>query len=104
MDPDASSHPFETPWESGVATEEVAAGPDEAVEGVAAEAEGEAIEAIDATEGEAEVVVAEGEGIAEGAEELEPVAAEARVVMPRSSGAGSWLRWPNSSGGNDSNR
>ncbi len=108
MDPDASSHPFETPWESGVAAEEVAAGSDEAVEGVAAEAEGEAIEAateaVAAAEGEAEVAVAEGEGIAEGAEELEPVAAEARVVMPRSSGAGSWLRWPNSSGGNDSNR
>ena len=30
-------------------------------------------------------------------EELVAVAAEARVVMPKSSGAGSWLRWPNSS-------
>ena len=27
-----------------------------------------------------------------------PVLAEARVVMPRAGGAGSWLRWPNSSG------
>jgi hypothetical protein len=37
----------------------------------------------------------------------EPVAAlaEARVVMPRASGAGSWLRWPNSSSDhNDSNQ
>lgn len=30
-------------------------------------------------------------------EELVAIAAEARVVMPKSSGAGSWLRWPNSS-------
>ena len=35
---------------------------------------------------------------AEGSPEPEPVAAgaEARVVMPRSTGTGSWLRWPNS--------
>jgi hypothetical protein len=33
----------------------------------------------------------------EGSETPEPVVAEARVVMPRSSGAGSWLRWPSSS-------
>ena len=37
-----------------------------------------------------------GEG-SEGSEAPEPVVAEARVVMPRSSGAGSWLRWPSSS-------
>jgi hypothetical protein len=40
-------------------------------------------------------------------ESQEPVGAlaEARVVMPRASGAGSWLRWPNSSSDhNDSNQ
>ena len=44
MDPDASAHPFETPWESGVAVEEVAEGGDEAV---AAEAEGVEAEAVE---------------------------------------------------------
>jgi hypothetical protein len=33
----------------------------------------------------------------DGLEEPVPVVAEARVVMPRSTGAGSWLRWPNNS-------
>ncbi len=34
---------------------------------------------------------------AEGSQEPVGALAEARVVMPRASGAGSWLRWPNSS-------
>jgi hypothetical protein len=36
--------------------------------------------------------------LADGSPEPEPVAAtaEARIVMPRSTGTGSWLRWPNS--------
>jgi len=38
----------------------------------------------------------EGEG-SEGSGEPAPVVAEARVVMPRSTGAGSWLRWPTNS-------
>jgi len=33
----------------------------------------------------------------DGSGEPAPVVAEARVVMPRSTGAGSWLRWPSSS-------
>ena len=33
----------------------------------------------------------------DGSGEPAPVIAEARVVMPRISGAGSWLRWPSSS-------
>ena len=36
----------------------------------------------------------------EGAKEEEAVGA---VVMPRSTGAGSWLRWPNNSGSDPGN-
>ena len=36
----------------------------------------------------------------EGAKEEEPVGA---VVMPRSTGAGSWLRWPNNSSSDPEN-
>ncbi len=109
MDPDAGTGTFETPWESDVAAEA------EAIEGQATEGE-----ATDAQEGSEELVAveavvasegaegADGSEIEEGAEELTAVAAEgdseAHVVMPRSSGAGSWLRWPNSSGGSDNNR
>jgi hypothetical protein len=42
----------------------------------------------------------EGSGEPEEAKEEEPVGA---VVMPRSTGAGSWLRWPNSSGNDPEN-
>ena len=72
MDPDAGSRSSETPWDSGVATEQPQ---------------------------EAEAVVAEGQEGGEAATEPEPepVAAGEQVVMPRSSGAGSWLRWPSSS-------
>ena len=44
-----------------------------------------------------EAVQDAGEGAEQAAEEPVAVAAEAQVVMPRSSGAGSWLRWPSSS-------
>ena len=44
---------------------------------------------------EAEAPQAEGD---DSSEEPVSVGTEARVVMPRSTGAGSWLRWPNSSG------
>jgi hypothetical protein len=43
---------------------------------------------------------ATGAGEPEGTKEEEPVGA---VVMPRSTGAGSWLRWPNSSGSDPDN-
>ncbi len=72
MDPDAGGRSVETPWESGVAGEQPQ---------------------------EAEPVVAEAQESGETAAEPEPepVAAGEQVVMPRSSGAGSWLRWPSSS-------
>ena len=69
MDPEADNRPAETPWDSGVAAVGEAAGPEGS----------------------------EGSQGPEGSEEPAPVVAEARVVMPRSSGAGSWLRWPSSS-------
>ena len=44
------------------------------------------------------VVAVENAGAPDGADEPVSVGAEARVVMPRTTGgAGSWLRWPNSS-------
>jgi hypothetical protein len=44
------------------------------------------------------VVAAENSGTSDGSDEPVSVGAEARVVMPRTTGgAGSWLRWPNSS-------
>jgi len=46
----------------------------------------------------------EGSEGTEGSEEPAPVVAEARVVMPRSSGAGSWLRWPSSVDRSDPSR
>ena len=78
MDPDAGDAPVETPWDSGVGAAAVAA---------------------DATEEPApdEAVQDSVDGAEESAEEPVAVAAEAQVVMPRSSGAGSWLRWPSSS-------
>jgi hypothetical protein len=42
----------------------------------------------------------EGSDESEGAKDEEPVGA---VVMPRSTGAGSWLRWPNNSGNDPGN-
>ncbi|MFL5712682.1 MAG: hypothetical protein ACJ77W_12475 [Chloroflexota bacterium] len=44
------------------------------------------------------VVAVENSGASDGSDEPVSVGAEARVVMPRTTGgAGSWLRWPNSS-------
>jgi len=77
MDPDAGSRSAETPWDTGVAPEQQAESTEAAPEAVP---------------------VAQAESAAEtGEAEAEAVAAEAQVVMPRSSGAGSWLRWPSSS-------
>lgn len=109
MDPDAGTGTFETPWQSGSET-----GGDEAHEGQEIQEAEEvseelvAVEAAVASEGADNGEGTDGSEIEEGAEELTAVAAdvdsEARVVMPRSSGAGSWLRWPNSSGGSDNSR
>lgn len=71
MDSGVNGIPAEAPWESGV----------DVIEEPAAE--------VLPTPEEHAVPDEVGEPVA--------VAAEARVVMPRSSGAGSWLRWPNSS-------
>jgi len=74
MDTDADSVSPERPWEMGS-------------DAVAAEAT------------EIATPVNEGSDASETADETpEPVAAmaESRVVMPRTTGAGSWLRWPNS--------
>ncbi len=78
MDPDAGNEPVETAWDSGIGAAAVAADATEDPEPV-------------------EAVQDSGEGTEEGAQEPVAVAAEAQVVMPRSSGAGSWLRWPSSS-------
>ncbi len=91
MDPEASGQPTEAPWQAPDSyvpeTEEHAAAqgssPDAPVE---ATADGSAV-GQDA---------GSGEHVDEGSEEPVPVG-EARVVMPRSTGAGSWLRWPNGS-------
>lgn len=69
MDPAASDASTETPWETGV---EVTTEPVEAA-----------------------LPIGEGVEVPVGAGEPVVVVAEARVVMPKISGAGSWLRWPN---------
>ena len=71
MDPASSAALAEAPWES-----EAEVSPEPVV---AEQLIGEEVEVPVATE------------------ELVALAAEARVVMPKSSGAGSWLRWPNNS-------
>ncbi len=82
MDAEASGEPAEQSYDAG--------------EAVAAEQSDEAVPVAL----QEEAVAAEGRGSEgseeqpEGAQEEEAVAA---VVMPRSTGAGSWLRWPNNS-------
>lgn len=78
MDPDVAVASTEAPWDAGTETEQ----PVEAESTEETVAESESTEAADESE-----------------EAPEPVGAvaEARVVMPRPTGAGSWLRWPNSS-------
>jgi hypothetical protein len=95
MDPGATSQPAESPWQAG--------------EGSTPETEEQPVaEGSTPAEGSAEATSIEGsdeghdgasteEHGQEGSEEPVPVAAEAQVVMPRSGGAGSWLRWPNGS-------
>ena len=81
MDPEAGQAAAETPW------------------GAPVEAIGEPASSTDAID-EAIVAVENGHEAQEsdGSDEPVSVGAEARVVMPRTTGsAGSWLRWPNSS-------
>jgi hypothetical protein len=87
MDHDAAAIPSVTDWDAGseaVAAEASEASPDSATEETAPVSQ-----TSDATEPSEE-----------GSPEPEPepvgAGAEARVVMPRSTGTGSWLRWPNS--------
>ncbi|HEY8636822.1 MAG TPA: hypothetical protein VIL81_06105 [Candidatus Limnocylindrales bacterium] len=86
MDQETASATPGTDWDSGS-------------DSVAAEAE--------ATEATPEVATEETAPVGEGSETTEPsdgspepepvgAVADARVVMPRSTGTGSWLRWPNS--------
>jgi hypothetical protein len=80
MDPESASTTPATPWSSASD-----ANAEPAHEEAAAVGEGSVNEGSEVPEGE------------DGAEEPVAAVAEARVVMPRSSGAGSWLRWPNGS-------
>jgi hypothetical protein len=75
MDPDAGGETNSEQWETG------------------------ADDAAAVAEDDAEPVRVGAEAASESDEAPEPVGvvAESRVVMPRSTGAGSWLRWPNSS-------
>jgi hypothetical protein len=91
----------ETPLIGVMGSEETGEPPEtyESGEAVAAEQSDEAVpvalqEEAPAAEG------TEGSEQPEGATEEEPVGA---VVMPRSTGAGSWLRWPNNSGSDPGN-
>jgi hypothetical protein len=88
MDSDAPTETPEETWDSG---EAAAAEQSEEAVPVALQEEPAADASAEAAEGSEE---------AEEAKEEEPVGA---VVMPRSTGAGSWLRWPNSSGSDPEN-
>ena len=88
MDSEADGETPEQTWDSGEAA--AAEQSDEAVP-VALQEDGGAEGSAEGSEG------AEG---SEEAKEEEPVGA---VVMPRSTGAGSWLRWPNSSNSDPEN-
>jgi hypothetical protein len=96
MDPDGGSTTPEAPWSSGpeadaepTPDDAIAVNDGSQVPKVPEVSEVPEVPAVPVVSG-----VAEGN---EGAEEPVAAVAEARVVMPRSSGAGSWLRWPNSS-------
>ena len=77
--------------------------PSDAGEAVAAEQSDEAVPVAL----QEEAVAAEGSEGSEGSEEQPEGAQEeeavAAVVMPRSTGAGSWLRWPNTSNSDPDN-
>jgi hypothetical protein len=88
MDQETASAAPGTDWDSGS-------------DSVAAEAETETPEATPEVATDETAPVGEASETTEpsdGSPEPEPVGAvaDARVVMPRSTGTGSWLRWPNS--------
>ena len=88
MDPGAGDRPVENPWGPGVEAAPVAAVASEPVQAEAQAQTDTGDQVQEQAQGEAGQEVGEPETVA---------AAEAHVVMPRSSGAGSWLRWPTSS-------
>ena len=81
MDSEAAAESTETAWVADAGDAVANESPDGA-EPIAAEADAQ----VEPTEGSEE-------------EQLVAAGAEAMVVMPRSTSAGSWLRWPNNSGG-----
>ncbi len=87
----------ETPEQSWDTAEAVAAEQSDEAVPVALQEEAVASEGSEGSEGPEG---SEGSEEPEGAKEEEPVGA---VVMPRSTGAGSWLRWPNNSGSDPGN-
>jgi hypothetical protein len=89
MDPETGGETPEESWDSGEA-----AAAEQSDEAVPAALQEEPATAEASTEG------SEGSEEPEEAKEEEPVGA---VVMPRSTGAGSWLRWPNNSGSDPEN-
>jgi hypothetical protein len=125
MDPDAQTEAPTDPWTQTPAAEaepvadaepvaqaEADAQPVAEAEPVAAQAEAEPVadaqpvaEAIGVadhgseaeTEDAVSAVATDSSGSPDESQEPVGALAEARVVMPRASGAGSWLRWPNSS-------
>ncbi len=95
MDPDAANQPVESPWQaSDASTPETEQQP--VAEG-SSPAEGSADVAAIGLIGEAHDSEPTDGQAQDGSDEPVPVATEAQVVMPRSGGAGSWLRWPNGS-------
>jgi hypothetical protein len=95
MDPDAANQPVESPWQaseqSSPDTEE------QPVAEASSPAEGSADLAPVGLIGETHEGGSTDGQAQDGSDEPVPVATEAQVVMPRSGGAGSWLRWPNGS-------
>jgi hypothetical protein len=89
MDAEAAGETPEGTWDSGEA-----AATEQSDEAVPVALQEEPVAAEGSAEG------SEGSEGSEEAKEEEPVGA---VVMPRSTGAGSWLRWPNSSGSDPEN-
>ncbi|MEA2633140.1 MAG: hypothetical protein QOE66_3359 [Chloroflexota bacterium] len=99
MDPDPAADSTEKPWEAD--TDEAAPVESSSAEAQPAAEEQPVAEAQPVADGEA--AGAEAAGANDGAPEPVGAVAEARVVMPKATGAGSWLRWPNSSADHSDN-
>jgi hypothetical protein len=95
MDPDAANQPVESPWQASDASTPVTE--EQPVAEASSPAEGSAEVAAVGVIGESHEDGSTVGQAQDGSDEPVPVATEAQVVMPRSGGAGSWLRWPNGS-------